>query len=297
MKCSVCGNESGKFPLCRFCNEKKNRGEIIKCNLCQNWHYAHLPCPNFNDPNFYLYNLKPRLVSKAEQQYYDVICSSVPNGCHVFPQVNLAAFITKADASRFQNELFRNVDFLVVDVNFYPVFIIEINDQTHLTPERKERDEKVLKICEEAGIPILRLWTSYGVNPEYIKKRISEILESLPVQRVHHFSQSQVPINNAVPQPPASSPPPKKGACYIASCVYGSYDAPQVWVLRRYRDYTLSSNLFGRFFIRAYYFISPKIVRIFGTSVLFQRTFKSILDKFVHHLESKGFSRMPYNDL
>ena len=28
------------------------------------------------------------------------------------------------------------------------------------------------------------------------------------------------------------------GGCYVATAVYGSYDCPQVWTLRRYRDYT-----------------------------------------------------------
>ncbi len=30
--------------------------------------------------------------------------------------------------------------------------------------------------------------------------------------------------------------------CYIATAVYGSYDCPEVWVLRRYRDYKLSKT-------------------------------------------------------
>ena len=28
------------------------------------------------------------------------------------------------------------------------------------------------------------------------------------------------------------------GGCYVATCIYGSYDCPQVWTLRRYRDYS-----------------------------------------------------------
>ena len=28
----------------------------------------------------------------------------------------------------------------------------------------------------------------------------------------------------------------KKGGCYVATAVYGSYDCPQVWTLRRVRD-------------------------------------------------------------
>lgn len=30
--------------------------------------------------------------------------------------------------------------------------------------------------------------------------------------------------------------------CYVATCVYGSYDCPQVWTLRRYRDYKLAES-------------------------------------------------------
>ena len=36
--------------------------------------------------------------------------------------------------------------------------------------------------------------------------------------------------------------PEKKSGCYIATAVYGSYDCPQVWTLRRYRDYTLAET-------------------------------------------------------
>ena len=45
------------------------------------------------------------------------------------------------------------------------------------------------------------------------------------------------------------------GGCYVATCVYGSYDCPQVWTLRRYRDYTLVKTWYGRSFIRTYYTI------------------------------------------
>lgn len=42
------------------------------------------------------------------------------------------------------------------------------------------------------------------------------------------------------------------GRCYIATAVYGSYDCPEVWVLRRYRDYYLKNSSSGRLFIRLY---------------------------------------------
>ena len=54
------------------------------------------------------------------------------------------------------------------------------------------------------------------------------------------------------------------GGCYIATAVYGSYDCPEVWTLRRFRDEVLAKNCFGRAFIRFYYALSPWLVRRFG---------------------------------
>ena len=122
---------------------------------------------------------------------------------HAFPQVNLASFIIKNDDSPFHNELFRNVDFLITDDKYKPLFIIEINDQTHLNQDRKERDEKVQNICDEAGIPIVKFWTSYGVNADYIKKKVDETISSLPIERIHHFShppKKQEPPRVTTPQ-------------------------------------------------------------------------------------------------
>ena len=84
--------------------------------------------------------------------------------------------------------------------------------------------------------------------------------------------------------------------CYIATCVYGSYDCPEVWVLRRYRDNTLSNSWFGRKFIRLYYTVSPKIVSLFGNRKWFNRLFKSIINKIVIKLRKNGVADKPYTD-
>ena len=34
--------------------------------------------------------------------------------------------------------------------------------------------------------------------------------------------------------------------CYIATSVYGSYDCPEVWTLRRFRDEYLKGSVYGR---------------------------------------------------
>ena len=85
--------------------------------------------------------------------------------------------------------------------------------------------------------------------------------------------------------------------CYVATCVYGSYDCPQVWTLRRYRDYTLAKTLHGRAFIRIYYAISPTLVKWFGNTAWFKRMWQGKLDSMVATLQEKGVAATPYEDI
>ncbi len=88
----------------------------------------------------------------------------------------------------------------------------------------------------------------------------------------------------------------ERNRCYIATCVYGSYDCPQVWTLRRYRDYYLNRTWYGKFFIKCYYSISPVLVTYFGELSWFKIFWKNILDKIVSHLNNKGIKNSFYED-
>ena len=84
--------------------------------------------------------------------------------------------------------------------------------------------------------------------------------------------------------------------CYIATCVYGSYDCPQVWTLRRYRDNILSSTWYGRAFIKTYYAISPTLVKWFGHTEWFKNIWQGCLDRMVEELQENGIESTPYED-
>lgn len=87
------------------------------------------------------------------------------------------------------------------------------------------------------------------------------------------------------------------GGCYIATAVYGSYDCPQVWTLRRYRDYVLARSVPGRVFIKLYYAVSPTIVKYFGKAGWFIHFSKTKLDRFVLKLNEQGIKDTEYTDL
>lgn len=304
MKCKVCGAESGKYPLCKECNRKRESGEIIKCVKCHKYHYISIPCETEGDEieadketeGEFLYQLKPSLVTDTEMSFLKCIKSVLPEGYLVQAQANLASFILRTDGAKYQNELYRNIDFIITDLSYKPMILIEINDRTHLSHSRVERDKKVAEICEEAGIPIIKLWTSYGVNPEYIKRRIEETISALPVKRVCHFAKEKENKNTEHIEPAAAANEAPKKGCYIATCIYGSYDCPQVWTLRRFRDDILDKTWYGRGFIKLYYKVSPTLVKWFGEREWFQAFWKYQLDRMVDNLKKQGFEDAYYND-
>ena len=89
----------------------------------------------------------------------------------------------------------------------------------------------------------------------------------------------------------------KKSGCYIATCVYGSYDCPEVWTLRRFRDYKLSKTWYGRLFIKTYYAVSPKLVKLFGKTNWFKKLWKKKLDRMVLKCNEQGYLDTPYDDI
>ena len=94
----------------------------------------------------------------------------------------------------------------------------------------------------------------------------------------------------------SGAPIAKKEGCYVATCVYGSYDCPHVWTLRRYRDDVLGATWYGRLFIRTYYAISPTLVKWFGKTTWFKRLCRGKLDKMVAKLNENGVEDTPYKD-
>lgn len=122
-----------------------------------------------------------------------------------------------------------------------------------------------------------------GLADDGIKKMRSDAVEK--IRNVDPSYTDPAPANKA-----------KTGGCYIATCVYGSYDCAEVWTLRRYRDDTLAATRRGRAFIRLYYAISPTVVKLFGNKEWFRKMWKKKLDKKVAKLQAKGVQCTPYED-
>ncbi|WP_460739390.1 RCC1 domain-containing protein [Nocardioides ginkgobilobae] len=89
------------------------------------------------------------------------------------------------------------------------------------------------------------------------------------------------------PPPRAAEPPEEREGCYIATAVYGDYEAPAVVVLRRFRDESLASSAAGRAFIRIYYRLSPALAQLLGSGTPLTRGARRSLDFLVKLLDRR----------
>jgi hypothetical protein len=69
----------------------------------------------------------------------------------------------------------------------------------------------------------------------------------------------------------------KKEGCFIATYAYDNYNHPDVLILRSFRDTLLYKSILGRWFIKTYYFLSPKLVSL----LKWLKIPKSLIRKFI----------------
>lgn len=86
-------------------------------------------------------------------------------------------------------------------------------------------------------------------------------------------------------QPRQESTQENQGGCYIATAVYGNYDAPPVVTLRLFRDQRLASSPLGRGFIRLYYAVSPRVAKRLTPTHPVTKGVRRLLDIAVRKLE------------
>lgn len=127
------------------------------------------------------YSVKNSLTTEYENRFYKILKSNFSDKYEIHPQIPLSSIIEKHKdfENQYQNELYRIIDFgIFTKESLKPLLLIEINDKTHKTKGRRERDNKVKEICDIANIELITFWTDYPNTEEYITNRIKKSLNN-----------------------------------------------------------------------------------------------------------------------
>lgn len=175
----------------KYGNQKNEESSPLANNTpkqSQDSRYTHNSRQTYQSDAQNSYTAKNSIMTDCEIKYFNAIKEIIGVRYSIQPQINLASVIDKESHEKYRSELFRNIDFGIFDESYKLVVLIEINDQSHTRNDRRTRDARVASICEKAGIPLITFWTSYGVNKQYIRSRLSKYLilpynNSLEIQR------------------------------------------------------------------------------------------------------------------
>lgn len=101
-------------------------------------------------------------------------------------------------------------------------------------------------------------------------------------------------VNYTVPQAPAPSPAPSGGSassggggCFIATAAFGSYHAPEVVLLQKFRDRILLASEPGRLFVQFYYRVSPPIADFISQDDLLRRATRLSLKPLIFSIQHR----------
>ena len=296
--CDMCGSvdiikQDGMF-VCQFCGTKYSVEEAKKMMIEGTVDVqGTVKVDNSAFVEKYLANAR-RAYEKEDweevEKYYNLVEQNAPNNMEaVFFSAFGKAMLAMTDEDYYKKQQKFTVLMKSISV---------INDYYEVTNEDKQTVLTKISnaIVQMHNVDFVYNVNSLGIGGNAWHKKLIEgvkdayITELNQIASVHDEPYIQELLSKM------NEMQTQKPACYVATCVYGSYDCPEVWTLRRYRDDTLGSTWYGRLFIRTYYAISPTIVKWFGNTNWFKKMWKGKLDRMVKKLQANGVEDTPYAD-
>jgi hypothetical protein len=130
----------------------------------------------------YHYRRKDFMMTKAENDFFNSLIEILGNEYYVFPQMHLSTILDHKVKGQNWNAAFKHinqksVDYVVCNRQYRrPILGIELDDWSHDTDLRKQRDVNVDYIFKESGIPLLHIRDVRTMTAGDLKARIDEYL-------------------------------------------------------------------------------------------------------------------------
>ena len=116
-----------------------------------------------SDEDYRYYIKKNYLMSPAEHDFFMVLKETVKDKYIIVPQVQLCKIVEVNKYEHRKAKYLRNridkksVDFVLFNNAYMPEIVIELDDSSHLLPERENRDKFVDEVLDRVGIKILHV--------------------------------------------------------------------------------------------------------------------------------------------
>ncbi len=176
-QCEFCGKSIPTTweSLCPSCYRLSMLKEIVYTK--NGWKRVHQDYRYYggNTEDDFIYEQRVSVLTAQEKTLFHEISEIISSqelmrGLQLFPKVSLSSIIEVNDRTTYQNELNRTIDFLIADAEFCPVMGVVVMKGLHLYNDmRKQRDNNLKLICDEACFPVFFIWANTKMNAS--KKR------------------------------------------------------------------------------------------------------------------------------
>lgn len=128
------------------------------------------------------YRRAPRLLSKGERAFWYPLFRAVRGKYRIFCKVRLADVVSAPDSRPDERRWFRkissfHVDFVICDPKTTaPLLVVELDDRSHASPKRRERDKFKQAVLAAAHVPLYRVPAQEAYDPAELGEKIEQII-------------------------------------------------------------------------------------------------------------------------
>jgi len=128
----------------------------------------------------YQYEAKAYPMTKSESDFFKILLDVSGDRYYVFPQVHLSTILNHKINGQPWKPAFnhingKSVDYVLCDKQtLKPVYAVELDDKSHESETRQERDREVERIFKAANLPLVRFSNYISLSQDDIAQRFIE---------------------------------------------------------------------------------------------------------------------------
>lgn len=124
------------------------------------------------------YRRRVTLLTPAEQVFRDVLLRAIPEHIHVCYKVRLLDVIegeNPRDVAARNKVMSKHLDYVLIESRSSRIVAaVELDDASHLRPDRVERDRFVEHAMRSAGVPLIRIRAATTYDEHAVAAKLAE---------------------------------------------------------------------------------------------------------------------------